>query len=107
VRLWRIEACPIGFEMGDGCDGRGRRGAKRRSTLRFSRRLALYKDALSFRRWGGVNLRGVDLLGNVGSFIFVVSIPFVFVFVLVFNIDLIFLFLFLIVFVVNGDSIRN
>lgn len=89
--------------MSDGWGGRGRRGAKRRSILCFSRRLALYKDALSFWGWGGINLRRVDLLGNVSSFIFVVSIPFVFIL----DIDFIFIFLFLVVFVVNGDSIRN
>jgi hypothetical protein len=43
------------------------------------------------------------LLRDVGSLIFIVSIPFVFVI----TIDLIFLVLFLIVFVMNGDVIRN
>lgn len=48
-------------------------------------------------------MRRVDLLRNVGSFIFVVSILFAFVVV----IGLVFLVVFLVVFVMNGDAIRN
>jgi hypothetical protein len=48
-------------------------------------------------------LGGVDLLGNVSSIIFIVSIPFMFIL----DINFLFLVLFLIVFVMNGDTIRN
>lgn len=89
--------------MVDGSDRRGRWWTGRRSTFGFCRYFTLYKDALPFRGRGSVNLRGIDLLGNVGRIILIISIPFMFIV----DIDLTILVLFLVVLVMDGDAIWN
>ena len=59
---------------------------------------SLYKDDLSFGRWGSVELRGIDLLRDISSLIFIVSIAFV---------PVIAIYLILIVFIMNGNAIWN
>ena len=48
-------------------------------------------------------MRGVDLLRDVGSFIFIVPVLFAFIVIIL----LVLLVLFFIVFVMNGDAVRN
>jgi hypothetical protein len=103
VRLWGIAARLIGFEVGDSSDRRGGRRGGGGSPFCFDCCLTLNKDTLSFRRRGGINLRGVDLLRNVCCFIFVIPIPFV----LIIDVDFIFLILFLVVLVMDGNTIWN